>query len=276
VIIPTIGRLCELERTLAALAKASPRAGEIVVVDQSSDVEVATLVRRFESVGARRLQSKGRGVALAANEGLVDARHETIFFTDDDCTVEPDWIGVGVELMTKRPACIFTGQVLPQGNPANVPTTALSLVSRDYTGDPYCSVLVRSNMVAARSRLLEIGGFDERFETSAEDDDLCYRWVKSGGCLRYEPQLVVWHRDWRDSEAVKERYARYGQEQAAFYVKHLRSGDPRVLRFLARDLQGGFRAVVAATARRGDRQLDPRFSVARGVLQGLRANWRES
>ena len=276
VIIPTIGRAHELERTLAALAEAMPRAAEIVVVDQSGGDEVAALVRSFEAAGARRLGSQGRGVALAANEGLKDARHEAILFTDDDCTVAADWIGVGLELMTKWPACIFTGRVLPSGNPANVPTTAVSVVARDYTGDPYCSVLVRSNMVGSRSRLLEIGGFDERFETSAEDDDLCYRWLKAGGCLRYEPKLVVWHREWRAPEDVKERYFRYGEEQGTFYVKHLRAGDPGVLRFLARDLRSGLRALAAAAARRGDRPLDPRLSVARGVLKGLRTTGREA
>src|SRR5207248_1806328 len=92
VIIPTIGRARELERTLEALAEAMPRAAEIVVVDQSGGGKVPALVRRFETAGARRVSSQGIGVALAANEGLKNARHEAILFTDDDCTVAADWI----------------------------------------------------------------------------------------------------------------------------------------------------------------------------------------
>lgn len=274
VVIPTIGRVDELAVTLEALASCDPPADEVVVVDQSGGEDVGELVGGFATTGARRIASRGRGVALAANEGLRTARHETVLFTDDDCTVDRGWVGTGCALRRRHPGCVFTGRVLPLGDAGAVPTTALGEAARDFTGDLYSNVLVRSNMVCARSQALAIGGFDERFETSAEDDDFCYRWLRAGRCLRYEPALVVWHRGWRAEAEVRERFERYGREQAWFYAKHLRAGDPRVLRFLARDLRDGLRGSLAAVLRRAARENDPRLNVARGVLRGLPAGWR--
>jgi GT2 family glycosyltransferase len=274
VVIPTIGRVDELAVTLEALASCNPPADEVVVVDQGSGEEVGELVGAFATTGTRRIASTGRGVALAANEGLRAARHETVLFTDDDCTVDRGWVGTGCALRGRHPGCVFTGRVLPMGDAGRVPTTALGEAARDFTGDLYSNVLVRSNMVCTRSQALAIGGFDERFETSAEDDDFGYRWLKSGRCLRYEPALLVWHRGWRAEHEVRERFERYGREQAWFYAKHLRAGDPRVLRFLARDLRDGLRGSLAAVLRRGAQGHDPRRSVARGVLVGLPGGWR--
>jgi len=269
VVIPTIGRVDELETTLEALAACEPRADEIVIVDQSDDDRVAQLVERFAAAGAIRVESGGKGVALAANQGLEAASHEVVLFTDDDCTVERSWVKTGYDLLSRSPECIFTGRSLPLGAADAVPTVATDEEARDYSGDLYCSVLVRSNMVGPRSALLGFGGFDARFLTSAEDDDLCYRWLKAGHCLRYEPTLVVWHRAWRDERAMRARYVQYGREQAWFYLKHIRSGDLLVTRFLLRDLRLGLRGSVAALVRGKRGRVDPRPSVARGVLMGL-------
>lgn len=275
VIVTTIGRPAELALTLRALARAAPRPDEVLVVDQSDEDAVAEVAAKFKAAGVRHVRSAGRGAGLAANEGLREARHEAVFFTDDDCTAESNWIQAGLNALDRSPQCIFTGRVLPLGDADLVPTTALHVAPRDYTGDLYCSVLVRSNLVVCRSALSAIGGFDERFETSAEDDDLCYRWLKAGGCVRYEPELVVWHRGWRQPSEVDERYVRYGEEQAWFYLKHLRKGDVRMLRFLGRDLRAAARGLVADVFRRHEGR-DPRRSLARGLLRGLVSDWRRS
>jgi GT2 family glycosyltransferase len=273
VIITTIGRAAELDLTLQALARAVPRADDVLVVDQSGEDAVAEVAARFEAVGVRHVRSAGRGAGLAANEGLRGARHEVVFFTDDDCAVESNWIQAGFNALNRFPHCIFTGRVLPLGNAHLVPTTALDVAPRDYTGDLYCSILVRSNLLVCRSAVLAVGGFDERFETSAEDDDLCYRWLNAGGCVRYDPDLVVWHRGWRQPSEVDERYVRYGEEQAWFYLKHLRRGDVRVLRFLGRDLRAAARGFIADVLR-GRPGRDPRRSVARGLLRGVMSDRR--
>ncbi len=106
-------------------------------------------------------------------------------------------------------------------------------------------------MAADRSALLSFGGFDERITPSAEDNDLCYRWLRSGRSLRYEPAMRVWHNDWRTPRELRTLYRRYGVGQGMFYAKHLAKRDPTMLRFLLRDLRGcgpvAARALVRGT-----------------------------
>ena len=65
-----------------------------------------------------------------------------------------------------------------------------------------------------------LGGFDEHFVSAAEDCDLCYRWLRAGRSLRYEPGMVVWHDDWRDDAQLDRLHTYYQYWLAFFYAKH--------------------------------------------------------
>ena len=92
VVIPTIGRAELLQACLGSVAACEPRAAEIVVVDQSSDPAVRSVVEGFAGAGAQLLISTIRDRSVAVNHGMREARHEIILVTDDDCTVDPDWL----------------------------------------------------------------------------------------------------------------------------------------------------------------------------------------
>ncbi len=92
VVVPTIGRVAQLETTLQSLVACDPRADEVVVVDQSPGPEIDAVVARFAGAGARRVPCAGRGIGLALNVGLRAAGHDQVAVTHDDCTVAGDWI----------------------------------------------------------------------------------------------------------------------------------------------------------------------------------------
>lgn len=279
VVIPTIGRPIELRTTLESLAACRPRPAEIIVVDQSHGDEVVATVAEFPAGGAKVVRSAGRGIPLAVNEGLRNAVNETVLATHDDCSVAPDWIAVGYELASAAPACVFTGRVLPEGDAENVPSTKDDPNPHDFTGELTCQALYPSNMVLPRSTVLAFGGFDERFRTAAEDNDYCYRWLKAGHCLRYDPALVVWHRDWRTPNELKELYVRYWREQGRFYAKHLRRGDTRMVRLLMVDIKYVVAVTMAGVlaSLKGQRFqfADEPRGLFRGLLPGLVRGWRE-
>ena len=198
VIVPTVGRLDLLERCLRSVLACGPPPDDVVVVDQSGGSEVAALVARLDHGTVRPVPCDGRGTARAMNVGLAAARHDTVLVTHDDCTVEPDWVGTGAALAATHPGAILTGRVLPPDDATYVPSTKTDPEPHDYTGTVTSGLLYPANMVASRSALQEIGGFDERPGLLvAEDNDLCYRWLVDGRPFRYEPELVVWHHDWR-------------------------------------------------------------------------------
>jgi GT2 family glycosyltransferase len=273
IVIPTIGRPDLLRDTLASIGECEPSPGEVVVVDQGEDDSTEAVVRDSGVDGARTLTSRGRGRGLAVNEGLAAASNEYVFVVDDDCTVRVDWIAKGLRAMDEDPEGIVSGQVLPgYGDPRAVPSTIVRDSPRDFTGDPARGVLYAGNMVCPRSRVLELGGFDPRIVPSAEDTDLCYRWLCAGRRLRHEPGLVVWHRDWRTPEQLERLYIDYYRGLGMFYAKHLRLGDLTMFRFLCRDLLIWLRSLAYA-ARGTPRWTDVHRGVP-GLPAGLRQGWR--
>jgi GT2 family glycosyltransferase len=274
VVVPTIGRPEQLERCLASLSRCEPQAAEVLVVDQSDDTETEETVGRFAGLGARTIPCDGRGISLAMNVGLEQAGHPVVLVTHDDCRVDASWVGVAYGLMAKDPDGIVTGRVLPLGDPARVPSTRDDAQPRAYTGELHVSVLSPHNMALNRARVIELGGFDEHFIAAAEDCDLCYRWLRAGHSLRYEPAMVVWHDDWREDAQLDRLHTYYQYWLAYFYAKHLRRGDLVILRFVLRSVYWWLHGAASVAIRRHpQRSSDPRWFL-RGFPAGFVAGWR--
>jgi GT2 family glycosyltransferase len=275
VVIPTIGRARQLAACLRSLAACATAPAEVVVVDQGGLSDVAQTVARFEHYGARLVHCAGIGRGRGVNAGLREAKHEIVLVTDDDCTVSPSWIDVAWQQVTcTGKLAIITGRVLPAGDPRAVPSTIDDPQPREFGSPLDCGRLYAGNMACLRSPVLELGGFDERIRPAAEDVELCYRWLRAGHALRYEPDLVVWHHDWRTTEELEELYVAYARGVGAFYAKHLRLRDPIILRLLARDVHGGLRGLAARLLRGRPRWSDSRQGILRGLPAGLRDGWR--
>ncbi len=276
VVVPTLGRIEQLRACLESLAACDPRPAEVLVVAQARAGDVAALLESWPELPARVVACAGRGVSLGRNVGLRQAACEVVLVTDDDCTVAPDWIGVGARLMAELPSGIVTGRVLPAGDRAGVPSVKDDPRPHDFTGEAHGGALFPNNMALPRTPVLAVDGFDERFgpAEAAEDNEFCYRWLRSGGSLRYRPELVVWHHDWRTPAELEQLYVAYARGQGFFYAKHLRAGDTRMLRYLARDAWWAARGLAAAALKRRPRWTDPRRGILRGLPRGFRDGWR--
>jgi GT2 family glycosyltransferase len=275
VLIPTIGRTEGLQACLESLSSCDRRAREIVVVDQSNGDSVAALVTRFSGIGARVVPCTRRGIGAGMNLGLREAANDAVLVTHDDCTVAGSWIRTGAQLMAGSPEVIVTGRVLPGGDdPLAVPSTKDEPEPHDFTGEIDSGALYPNNMALNRSLVLDLGGFDERLEAAAEDNDFSYRWLRAGRSLRYRPELVVWHHDWRSHEELERLYVQYWRWQGVFYAKHLRQGDLHMLRFIARDIHWGGRAMAARVIRGRPRWSDWRRGITRGLPAGIIEGWR--
>ena len=271
VVIPTLGRVGPLAACLESLASCRPRATETLVVDQSHDPAVGELVERFAAAGARLVPCSGQGVSRGRNLGILQAGHEIVLVTDDDCTVAPDWVETAWRLMHVDSRGIYSGQVVPAGDPRAVPSYKVDPAPHEYTGKVHGGALFPNNMVLNRQMVLAAGGFDERFGPSeaAEDNDFCYRWLKAGNALRYEPSLVVWHHDWRTPTQLDRLYRAYARGQGFLYAKHLRRGDLRMLLYIARDVYFALRGLASAVVKGRQSWTDPRRGIPRGLPSGL-------
>jgi GT2 family glycosyltransferase len=278
VIVPTVGRPLLLAECLRSLSACEPPPAEVVVVDQSVGRDVQAVVSRSATGGARLVRSLPLGIAHAVNVGLREARYEIAMITNDDCTVAPDWVEIACSYLASNPCGLVSGRVLPGGEGAWVPSIRDAPEAKEFGGGLDCGALYAGNMAVRRDQALALGGFDERdsLRVAAEDNDFCYRWLKTGRALRYEPAMTVWHHDWRTPEQLVHRYVEYAKGQGAFYAKHLAAGDRYVLRWVWRDLRDGAVLELKRVLRRRSRA-----SVARGanlywLPVGLVVGWREA
>jgi GT2 family glycosyltransferase len=274
VIVRTVGRPA-LEACLASILACEPPAAEVLLVDQSGGPDVAALARRHAAAGVVAVASSERNRALAANLGLMCARHDIVLFTDDDCTVAPDWVAAGLAQMSAHPGALVTGRLMPAGDARAVPTYKTSMARENFTRQHRVVDLTAANLVCSRHDALALGGFDPAMVPAMEDWDFGYRWVRSGRPLFYEPGMVVWHHDWRTPSEMRRLWHAYGRGCGRFYAKLIRGRDPTVLVFLTRDVRRGTRAALGRLVL-GDRgrYWDPRSGVLRGVPRGLVEGFR--
>ena len=82
------------------------------------------------------------------------------------------------------------------------------------------------------------------------------------------------HHDWRSPDELERLYVRYARGEGFFYAKHLRRGDLRMLRFVARDVAWGVRALASGLLKGRQSWTDSRRGVFKGMPGGFAAGWR--
>ena len=94
VVVPTLNRVEDLRRCLAALDRQTRQADRIVVVvhdgDAATQEALAAWRHRRPEVSATTVRA--RGLPAALNAGLDAAAGDVICFTDDDAEPWPDWL----------------------------------------------------------------------------------------------------------------------------------------------------------------------------------------
>ncbi len=218
--MPTRDRPAALERCLAALARQTAPALEIVVVDDASRAPEAVRAAVARACPhARVIRGAGRGPAAARNAGVAAAGGAVVCFTDDDCEPGPDWAvrlaaacgegGAAAGTTTADPAagrCAAAAQLL---------THVLQVGSLDEDGAglafaPTCNL-------ACSARLARELPFDESFPLAAgEDRDWCDRLARAGAVLSFVPEAVVVHRPQLGLAGLLRQQRRYGQGAVRF------------------------------------------------------------
>ena len=199
VVIPTHNRPRQLAVCLRALAQQEyPRERfEVIVVDDGSSTPIGDVLTAFETRLALTLVTvPNAGPAAARNQGAAQARGRYLAFTDDDCAPTVAWLQALDARARTVPGAMLGGRTLnriPEKLCSAASQLVLDAVYAHFNADPDRAQFFASNNLAVPAdRFRALGGFDAAFRT-AEDRDLCDRWLGGGGCLVYEPQAVVYH-----------------------------------------------------------------------------------
>ena len=219
VVIATYNRPGPLSDCLRALAAQTllPDRFEVVVIDDGGDGDLTEVCSPFRPQLQVRLEKRANGgPAAARNHGAELATGRWLAFTDDDCEPGAGWLAGLEQAFTENPRAMIGGHThnrLRDNLFSQASQDVIDLVYRHYNErNDQALFLTANNMALPREEFLEMGGFDAEFSAgTAEDRELCERWLQAGHRIVYEPGLEVYHSHPLDFTGYFRQHFNYGR-----------------------------------------------------------------
>lgn len=260
VLIATRQRPQQIEACVKSVLASNHSSFEVIVIDQSPELCVSIQDPRL-----RVHHSQTRGKSAALNAAMAYASGGLFAFTDDDCTVYPDWLTRGQELLTTRSEAdmVYGALLAIPHNPSIwfVPAFSpgkLELVSG--AGRARLRGGAGANMFARRQLFERIGGFDDAIGPGApfrscEEYDVYFRALRAGANVLRDPENGVLHWGKRaHSDGSSQRLVLdYFYGEGAVLAKHVRAGDLLALRISLSIMLRELAFLVFSRLARGDR-----------------------
>ncbi|MCX6743125.1 MAG: glycosyltransferase family 2 protein [Candidatus Parcubacteria bacterium] len=201
---------------------------EIFVVDNaSSDKSVELITTRFPAVKIIANQ-ENKGFGPANNQGLLVCNGRYVIFLNPDTTIAQDTLQRAVSYMDENQRIGLAGAKILNPDGSLQPS-----VSYKYPGEKFATgeltglpgeiaCVLGAFMIARKSLLIDLHGFDEDFFLYGEDQDLCWRIRKKGfyiGCVE-NAEVLHWG---GQSEIKTTPFALFEKKLKAeylFYKKH--------------------------------------------------------
>jgi glycosyltransferase involved in cell wall biosynthesis len=225
VILCTYNRCRDLAKALESIAASNmPTSAqwEVLIVDNNSTDDTKVVAEEFcrrDAARFRYLFENKPGKSNALNAGIREAHGDVIAFTDDDVTVEPNWlrnlaeplnenqwVGVGGKIVLQWPGSV-PGWLATEGSYARhgFPGFAHGEDAKEIPWPPF-----GPNMAYRKSMFERYGGFrtdlgpspNREIPRAGEDVEFGRRLISAGKRVRYEPSAVVYH-PVRESEINK-------------------------------------------------------------------------
>jgi GT2 family glycosyltransferase len=207
VVVPVHDNAALTRRCLELVLADLPPGCEVVVVDDASTDETPELLRSFgERIRVLRME-ENVGFARACNEGAAAAGGELLVFLNNDTEPRRGWLEALVACAEREPEADAIGAKLVY--PTGTVQHAGVVFGQDgyphnlYAGLPEDHPAVNRSrrlqavtaacMLVRRASFERVGGFDEGYENSLEDVDLCLRIGGEGGEVHYCHEAVVVH-----------------------------------------------------------------------------------
>jgi GT2 family glycosyltransferase len=214
VILPNYNGRKLLEKNLPSLFDALAGLDhEVIVVDDcSSDDSIDFLATHYPAV-TRLRNEHNLGFSATCNRGVAAATKAQLCIVNTDVTFTPDYFQRALPYFADPQLFAVKGAILNYrtsfDDVFNIEETSLLYYKRgflrfnqrvepeagNFTGKVGGQfVLLGCCFVCDRSKMLELGGFDEIFSPFYwEDADLAIRALRRGYRLAYEPQCRVYH-----------------------------------------------------------------------------------
>ena len=231
---------------LAALRAHAPFPLELVVVDNASSDGSADAVRERHPDARVVANSENVGFARACNQGWRASRAPHVLFLNPDAEVSPGAVLALLGILESHPTVgavgprtrgsdgsiqVSTGPDLTPLAESRQRRLVLGVARRDPSALAQAEALHArehepdwvsgSCLLARRTALEAVSGFDERFFLYEEDADLCLRLRQSGWRVVFTPAAEVKHHLGRSmSKAPGRARLEYHRSHLLYYRKH--------------------------------------------------------
>lgn len=196
IVIPTLGRIAELDECLKSIRGQDYKDFDVVVVDQNYPGFVDDVIaKHVDSLNIKHLNVDFRGTSRAKNYALNNAEGEYLFFLDDDAELFPETLRIVANKIDVEDIDVLFGRCVDRNGIDSVMTflkeeSFLSLERHE-------GMFIESTTVIKRS-VFERNMFDESlgvgaFHGAEEGYDLVLRLLKQGMQLLYSPIFMVYH-----------------------------------------------------------------------------------
>ena len=274
VIIPTYKRHASLLKTLNSLQNQSATSYELIVVDNSTDDELPSLISDFNvsaKIPVRYARETRLGSHHARHLGARLAKGRLFAFTDDDVTLHARWVEAYQKAFSEHPEMKAAGgPSLPLWESAP-PSWLLTYIDGQRTFEPL-SLTDRArefqlspreyfwslNMAIRSDVLFEVGGFNPDLLGQVLIGDgetgLCRKLWERGMLIGYIPQAVVYHRvpsERMTLEYLRRRMANEGRSDAYSQFHHAIPGRAILVKTACRLIISKAKYIVAGLVLRG-------------------------
>jgi GT2 family glycosyltransferase len=241
IVIPTHNGVEHIPPCLDSLKKQARRADEIIVVDDASTDETASLIARSYPDVRLICLERNRGFAGAVNEGIRRASGEYIALLNDDTQAHPQWLTELVKVLDGQADISFcSSKMLFADQPELINSIGIGFTRAGIAMDvglrqkdgpefnrPRPIFGACAGAAIYRRRLFdEIGLFDEDLFMWYEDVDFSFRAQLAGHTCLYVPTAVVYHKGGGTVSSNERKHIYYCcRNQVLVLVKNL----PRAL-----------------------------------------------
>jgi glycosyltransferase involved in cell wall biosynthesis len=197
VILPTYNRVALIGEALESVLAQTYRPVEIIVVDDGSTDDTASVVAQFSDRAGFRveyLRQGNGGPSAARNVGIQYARGEYVQFLDSDDTLDPDKLALQVSFLCQAAGVIAYGPYYCKPSEKLADEAPWRVFADDYVHHLLARRYIASHaLLWPRAAVQQNGPWDESL-WAAEDGEFLVRAVLAGWQLRYCPASWVYYR----------------------------------------------------------------------------------
>lgn len=220
---------------LESLRKQSIPPKKLIIVNNASTDSTLQIIRTFKKKYGKTkiITRKVNSIAGGRNDCMHACTTRLLAFTDADCIVPTTWLSsllTGININNSEKLAAVGGSNTPPptsfwntvlGLLLNTPLgTGSSVQGRQFTKPRLVPHIPCVNVLYKTNALKKVGGFDERFNTMIEDEDLSYRMGCAGLSLLYLPGISILHDMSVNPVHWAKKMIAYGKGRMNFIIHH--------------------------------------------------------